>query len=108
MSSLNLSLPWIPSVNGNALPMFARLRSIVDSGARPSPRRDAAWTPARLEDALASVPEAKSSILECVLTMWQLRESAPDEEDDGQDDAWRSHVSAWLVRGLRHFSGTGV
>ena len=80
----------------------------MESGARPSPRRDAAWTPSKLEVALASVPEAKESFLECVLALWQLRESAPDEEDDGQDDAWRLHVLAWLVRDLRTFSGTSV
>jgi len=80
----------------------------MESGARPSPRRDAAWTPSKLEVVLASVPEVKESFLECVLALWQLWESAPDKEDDGQDDAWRLHVLAWLVCDLRTFLGTSV
>ena len=109
---MNLSTPWTPTVNGNALPMFKRLKVVVDSGASPSPRRDKAWLPSSVEGSFTDFPDAKEPILDCVLSLWRLGEASPDENDDGQDDMWRKHVSAWLVSNLlspawRNFADTG-
>ena len=94
---MDFSAPWIPSANGNALPMFERLRQVLENDAKPSPRTDKAWLPSSLSGTIAKAPEAKGAILDCVLSLWRLKEAAPSEGEEEEDEVWRDHVSAWLV-----------
>ncbi|KAF9641985.1 hypothetical protein BDM02DRAFT_3133415, partial [Thelephora ganbajun] len=73
--SVDLATPWVPSLNGNALPPCLLI--------------------AMLQNDLDKTPAASEVIWECVLSIWRLKLV---EEEGAEDVTWVDHVSAWLIR----------
>ena len=95
--SLNLSIPWVPSSNGEVLRPFDRLTEVVESKCTPIPSADKPWLRKTHEEVLSKFPNAAEALWETVLALWRLKITAPDEDSDPDDVLWESHVSAWLV-----------
>ena len=95
--SLNLSIPWVPSSNGEVLHPFDRLTEVIESKCTPIPSADKPWLRKAHEEVLSKFPNAAEALWETVLALWRLKITAPDEDSDPDDVLWESHVSAWLV-----------
>jgi hypothetical protein len=95
---MQYSTPWVPTLNGKTLPSLKRLETILREQAVPRSKTDPSWVKTNLDDVIRKTPKAENAIWDCVMGVWRLKELAPDKEDDGEDELWSQHVSAWLVR----------
>ena len=94
---MDLETPWTPTLDGATLEVFERLQLVLDEERRPSSKLEPRWVQASIKNLVANIPEAQKPLWDCVLSLWQLKESAPSEDGHDDDDRWREHVSAWLV-----------
>jgi len=93
---MDLSVPWVPTTNGNVLRPLARYDEVVDSACAPVPRQDRPWVKTTYSDIFSKHPQAGEALWESVLALWRLKVVVP-EEADVDDDLWAEHVLAWLV-----------
>ena len=98
MSSNILSTPWVPTLNEQVCASYAPYDEVVDENAEPNPIEHPYWTRCDLESKLENVPDGTDVLWEVVLALWRLKLF---EETGGLDEAWKSLVSAWLVRNFR-------
>jgi hypothetical protein len=87
------STPWIPTLKGQVL----QIQTIIQEQAVSRLTNDPSWVKVTLGGAIARVPKAEVALWDCILGIWRLKETAPEAEDDGEDNLWRDHVLAWLV-----------
>ncbi|KAF9643507.1 hypothetical protein BDM02DRAFT_3191535, partial [Thelephora ganbajun] len=95
--SVDLATPWVPSLNGNALPPCLLIAGVVKEGTKPSyfDTLQRPWSRKALQNDLDKTPSASEAIWECVLSIWRLKLV---EEEGAEDVIWVDHVSAWLIR----------
>ena len=95
---MDASSPWVPTLSGKVLPALSRIEELVENEQKPSPDKDEDWSKSNIKKILAGNPDAIEPMWECVVGLWRLRRTKPSEDDEEDDDLWRQHVSAWLVR----------
>lgn len=100
--NIDLSLSWVPSLNGDLLEPFPTLQELVTCSATPMPRRDTGWLRSDLTQELARAPAIAEILWHSVLMIWRLRVLEGDLEGAGDEftTAWTRHLSAWLVSRL--------
>jgi len=94
---MSFTVPWTPNVDGKALPPLGRLLPLLEDGLVPSSKTEPFWCKRSLDTLVVNVPEAKEPLREVLLALWRLKEVAPSDEEDPEDEAWELHVSVWLV-----------
>ena len=96
---MDFSTPWSPALSGVPLGPCELIQGLIKNRDTPSSRRpdEVPWTPGAIESELAAAGEGRGAIEESVLTLWRLK----SEEGQGRNDEdWKSHLLAWLVRDL--------
>ena len=93
---MDLSAPWIPSIDGKACAPCALYDGVVMEDTRPNAREHSDWAQENLESRLGKTPAFREALWEGILALWRLR---LQEEKGVHDVSWRNLVSAWLVRG---------
>ena len=90
--------PWDPALNGKDLQPCLLIQDLVEGRCVPNPHleEDAPWSLVGLRGQVEKVPEVKEALVECVVALWRLMST---QEQGVEDDNWRDHLVAWLVRG---------
>ena len=94
---MDLTTPWTPYFNGNALPPFNRLNVVLEEDLKPSSRHYPTWVKSSLTDIFTKAPQAEEALWDCVLSLWRLKITEPTDEESNGDILWAQHVSTWLV-----------
>jgi hypothetical protein len=89
--------PWVPSLNGQALPACFPLVDFQVEDAIPSSleERDRPWAFSTLKEELELTPAHVEVMWESILAIWRLKLS------EGREvivPLWQDHVLAWMVR----------
>ncbi|KAF9648774.1 hypothetical protein BDM02DRAFT_3128859 [Thelephora ganbajun] len=94
---MDLSTPWVPSLNGKYLAPCSLIAELVENNATPLSFKweHRAWSKRALKSDLNKYPEAVSALWESILAIWRLQVF----EDDGLNNpVWTDHMVAWLIR----------
>jgi len=78
------------------------LEVILEDGLVPSSRKEPTWTKKAIASLAVNTPEAHEPLQEAVLALWRLKETAPSEDENEEDEVWARHVSTWLVRSIQY------
>jgi len=96
---IDLSVPWVATLNGNSLSPFGAYNDLVTDNETPSAALMPNWSKKAHAADLEAVPEGAKALWDSVLALYRLS-ILPD-----RGRTWEDHVCAWLVRGGRRRSG---
>ena len=91
--TVDLSTPWVPTLDGNQLAPFAKYEELVQDEEMPSAKKSPEWSIKAHKQILEKVPEVKEALWETVLGVYRLQ--MLEEE---ADELWINYLQAWLVR----------
>jgi len=86
------------TASGEPLPAFPELAAMIRNRETPGSRYDPTWTYTFLEKELGGNELLMPSMWDCVLSLWRLKELAPEDGDGVDEQVWQEHVFFWLVR----------
>ena len=89
---------WVPQLNGNALAPCQLIAASIEDGETPQHRNpsEANWSTKGIKSELLAAPDmARGALQETVIAIWRLQK---EQEQGDEDEVWKDHLEAWLVR----------
>jgi hypothetical protein len=95
---VDVTVPWHPHLRRRWLKSHPEVDIPAVQIAEPSVFLDPEWSKAALEAVLKKTPQAVVPLWDCVLSIWRLKKTGPDERPVTEELIWRDLVIAWTVR----------
>lgn len=101
--SIDLSTPWVATLNGNSLAPFPAFDRLVEDDEFPSAKEQLGWSRSEVATCLGRVSgkEGRAALWDSVVGVYRLKLL-----EEGSGVEWADHVRAWLVRYVLLASGS--
>jgi len=95
---MDCSTPWIVKANGKKLGPYDLVSKFIceDEGGGEPQGSEPAWLKSAVGAWWEKCPWLEDAGWECVIAIWRLK--SVENQADHDDDTWRLHLQAWLVR----------